>query len=73
MTGGYSYLHRRVPLYPYSGPSRESGYFNYVIAIRGPDTTEEVVASDGRLALARTRDRCVADVGYDWMLHPLSR
>ena len=64
-TGGYSYLHRRVPLYQPEGPSRESGKFNYVITPLARAAGAEVVAVDGDQALARlSRQSCRPDPGY---------
>jgi phosphatidylinositol glycan class B len=51
--GGYSYLHRDVPLYPPTGPAQESGQYNYVIAARGRQETGIVVAADGDRVLWR--------------------
>jgi GPI mannosyltransferase 3 len=68
MTGGYSYLHRPVPLYPIDGPARESGYFNYAIVFRTPELSGDVRASDGPVALVRLRATCVRDDGYSWSL-----
>jgi GPI mannosyltransferase 3 len=64
-TGGYSYLHRPVPLYQPEGPSRESGKFNYVITPLARAGGAEVVAVDGDQALARvSRQSCRPDPGY---------
>jgi GPI mannosyltransferase 3 len=68
MTGGYSYLHRPVPLYPINGPSRETGYFNYVITFRVPELVGEISALDGPLALVRLRGTCIRDDNYNWGL-----
>jgi hypothetical protein len=63
-TGGYSYLHRQVPVYRFDGPSRESGKFNYVIARAGSVPPGEVVAVDGKQVLARLPvSRCTPDPG----------
>ncbi|MGQ0505113.1 MAG: hypothetical protein ACT4TC_07300, partial [Myxococcaceae bacterium] len=60
--GGYSYLHRNVPLYPSSGPARESGFFNYVVAHGGGG---DVVAREGPVALLRVgQGGCVKDPSY---------
>jgi phosphatidylinositol glycan class B len=63
-TGGYSYLHRRVPLYPESGPPRNSGLFNYVITTSpGPGGT--VRHDEGPFLLVRLWDGpCVEDPAY---------
>jgi len=63
-TGGYSYLHRQVPIYRFDGPSRQSGRFNYVIARAGSVPPHEVVAVDGKQVLARLpMTRCTPDPG----------
>jgi GPI mannosyltransferase 3 len=64
-TGGYSYLHRPVPLYGPDGPASESGKFNYVIASVGSTAPAQVVAVDGEQALARLpATACRPDPGY---------
>jgi hypothetical protein len=61
---GYSALHRPVPLYQHDRPpSRESGTFNYVIAVRGR-APGAVVAEDFPYALLRVGDACAPDPGY---------
>jgi len=66
-TGGSTYLHRPVPLYPHTGPPRQSGFYNYVIASAG--SGGEVVAREGHLVLARLPvSPCVNDPGYQWRL-----
>jgi uncharacterized membrane protein YuzA (DUF378 family) len=54
-TGGYSYLHRQVPMYRFDGPPRSSGKFDYVIARAGSpgSTAGKVVARDGDQVLLR--------------------
>ncbi len=61
-SGGYSYLHRNVPLYSSFGPGRESGHFNY--AIGSPQNGGQVVAHEAGLALIKLREDCVPDPGY---------
>ena len=68
ITGGYSYLHRPVPLYSASGPARESGFFNYIITSLAPGLPGEIRAADRGVALVRLRERCVVDTRYDWLL-----
>jgi len=66
--GGYSYLHRNVPMYGADGPAPTTGFYNYVIT---PvfDTIGNPVAIDGDLALRRLgNDSCQADPQYDWRL-----
>ena len=67
-TGGYTFLHREVPLY---GPSARpaAGTFNYVLtfAARVPQALQ--VATEGRLALARMGGGpCVPDLAFSWKL-----
>lgn len=62
-TGGFSYLHRNVPLYMSSYPS---GYYNYAIVAAGSVPGE--VAKDGTFELVRTADHCDKDPGYSWHL-----
>ncbi len=65
-TGGYSYLHRNVPLYPPWGPPPESGFYNYRIAAVPEVAAGEVVAVDGDQALVRIRKAdCLPDPGYE--------
>jgi hypothetical protein len=66
-TGGYSYLHQPVPLYPPNGPSRRSGRFSHVITLPGY-APGEVVAESGPVVLSRLREGCVPDPGYVWRL-----
>ncbi|MBF5041974.1 hypothetical protein FGE12_06185 [Aggregicoccus sp. 17bor-14] len=71
-TGGYSYLHRPVPLYPHDGPPRGAGLYNYAITVPGAvgsDGGAQVLASDGPLVLVRLqRAGCVADAHFSWRL-----
>lgn len=65
-TGGHSHLHRRVPIYDARTP-RDSGFFNYVIAVRARGL--RIVAHDGDLKLARLPVfGCLADPGYRWQV-----
>ena len=66
-TGGYSYLHQPVPLYPHNGPPRDSGLYSHVITLPG-HAPGEVVAQSGPLVLSRLRQGCVPDPGYAWRL-----
>jgi hypothetical protein len=64
-TGGYTYLHRPVPIYRSEGPPRESGKYNYVIARVGSVPPADVVAVDGKDALAHLPvTACTPDPGY---------
>jgi hypothetical protein len=69
-SGGATYLHRPAPLYPSSGPPRESGFFNYALAPQGWVTPgSEVVAREGPLVLLRLPvTGCRRDEGYQWRL-----
>jgi phosphatidylinositol glycan class B len=68
-TGGYSYFHREVPLYPHFGPGRDSGRFNYVITHASQQAGGEVVAEEAGHILLRLPVRaCVPDPGYSWRL-----
>jgi hypothetical protein len=67
-TGGATYLHRRVPLYNFNGPRRESGLFNYVITLPGAVAPSRVLAADGPLILAKVNDACRPDPSYSWRL-----
>jgi phosphatidylinositol glycan class B len=60
-TGGYTFLHRDVPFYPHSGPTRSSRRFNYVItSFEGG----EIIARAGPHVLARIGPDCIADPQY---------
>ena len=67
-TGGYSYLHRPVPLYPREGAPDPSRY-NYIIARRGEVAGEEISVERDR-ALVRTRTGCLPDENFSWLLEP---
>jgi GPI mannosyltransferase 3 len=67
-TGGFTYLHRNVPLYPHSGPGRQSMFYNYVLTAAGWDGGE-VVKSAGRFVLRRLPwPKCAVDANYSWRL-----
>ncbi len=67
--GGFSYLHRRVPLYGPSGPPSSSRHFNYMIAARGAVAGREV-AADSTLVLVRIFEgSCAPDPTYSWHLN----
>jgi len=68
--GGSTYLHRPAPLYPSSGPPRESGYFNYTLALQGWLTPgSSVVAQEGPYILLKLPvNGCRRDAGYQWRL-----
>lgn len=66
-TGGYSYFHRRVPLYWYQSADRSSGLFNYVIAAQQTAFGGQVVAQDEGFVLLRLSvPACSPDPGYSW-------
>ncbi|HEX8705631.1 MAG TPA: hypothetical protein VF815_42750 [Myxococcaceae bacterium] len=68
-TGGYSYFHRQVPLYPHFGPGRDSGRFNYVLTHAGQGFGGEVVAEEaGNVLLRLPVGSCVPDPDYSWRL-----
>ncbi|WP_224244704.1 glycosyltransferase family protein [Hyalangium gracile] len=68
-TGGYSYFHRRVPLYWSQGPDRGSGLFNYVITVPELAFGGQQVAQDhGFLLLRLALPGCTPDPGYSWRL-----
>jgi hypothetical protein len=69
-SGGYSYLHRPVPLYPHdTGPGREAGTFNYAIAVHGRASGPgALVALQWPYALLRVRDGCVPDPTFSPLL-----
>jgi len=64
--GGYTYLHRRVPLYDFRGPRRESMLFNY--AIGPPGAPGVLVARDRGADLVKIADGCVPDHGFNFRL-----
>jgi hypothetical protein len=67
-TGGYTYLHRQVPLYSHLGPPRTSRFYNYVIAFAG-SAADGVAAADGAFVLQHLRvGSCIQDAGYQWLL-----
>lgn len=67
-TGGATYLHRNVPIYP-RGAWAGSGHFNYVLTYGGAGRTGRVVATQGPFALvALPRSSCTPDPSYRWKL-----
>jgi GPI mannosyltransferase 3 len=68
-TGGYSYFHRKVPLYPHNGPPRNSRRYSHVLTARGYEGPATPVAEEGSLVLAKLPDAtCAPDPGYSWRL-----
>jgi phosphatidylinositol glycan class B len=61
-SGGYSYLHKKVPLYMAGQPA---AYYNYAITPGGGGTR---VAEDGGWELIRTAAQCTPDPGYSYHL-----
>lgn len=66
-TGGYAYLHQRVPMYRFEPPGAGDGHYNYAIARRGTIAGTEV-ATERDLALIRLPTGCTPDLTYDWHL-----
>jgi len=63
--GGYSYLHKNVPLYMPNQPP-QLGHFNYAIA---PSPTGlPPLAQDGPYELVKIAEGCVPDPGFSWRL-----
>lgn len=69
-TGGFTYLHREVPLYGATqGPPRTSAIYNYVITVPRAANGAEVVATDGPFVLARLfSGPCQPNPNYSWKL-----
>lgn len=67
-TGGYAYLHQRVPMYRREPPEAGAGHFNYAIARRGSTEGTEV-AADGEMVLLKLPVAgCSPDTTYDFHL-----
>jgi phosphatidylinositol glycan class B len=66
-TGGYTYLHRHVPLYAPDGPGPESGFYNYVIVLP-EEAPGNPVAHDGNYVLRRIASGCRPDPNYSYYL-----
>jgi phosphatidylinositol glycan class B len=67
--GGYSYFHRKVPLYWQMSPDRNSGLYNYVITLPPWNVGGEVVAEDKDYRLMRLpQPGCVPHPGFSWRL-----
>jgi hypothetical protein len=65
-TGGYAYLHRRVPFYDQGGPAPESAFYNYTIS-RDPGGGQ-VVARQGDVVLTadpREGSRLLIEAGQN--------
>jgi GPI mannosyltransferase 3 len=67
-TGGFTYLHRNVPLYPHTGPPRQSMLYNYVLTTADWGGGE-VAKAAGRFVLLRLPwTTCAVDLNYSWRL-----
>jgi GPI mannosyltransferase 3 len=63
-SGGYTYLHRRVPYYARDA-AVAPGRFNYVLAPIGPVAAgQRVVAYDGAFQLVKVAERCRSDPAF---------
>lgn len=71
-TGGYSYLHRKVPLYGMYGPRVAEARYNYVITKLGPAPGRTEVAKDGpyRLFHLDSITACNPDPNFHWRVDP---
>ncbi len=65
--GGYTYLHRPVPLYSAERPPANERHYNYVIAPAAERAGSAVAERDG-LQLVRVRPDCEPDAAFDWRL-----
>lgn len=67
-TGGYAYLHKRVPVYGLQQRTGTEQSYNYLLG-RGPLPEGTVVARDGEAwLLSLNRPVCETDAAYDWHL-----
>lgn len=65
LTGGYTYLHRAVPLYGGVLPPPERHFYNYRITLQAPAGGEKIVAVEGPFRLLRRPfSRCAADADF---------
>jgi len=63
-TGGYTYLHRNVPLYPHTGPPRASRFYNYVLTVQGSGGGS-IAEGTARFVLVRLPwSKCSEDPNY---------
>lgn len=67
-TGGYAYLHRRVPMYRRDPREAGEGHFNYAIAKRGSVEGAEVAADGDAVLLKLPVAGCAPDTSYDFHL-----
>ncbi len=63
--GGYTYLHKNVPLYMPNQPP-ELRHFNYAVVPRG--SVPAPAAQDGSWELVKLFDGCAPDPGFSWRL-----
>ena len=63
-TGGYAFLHRRVPLYGKDGPDVRSRRYNYVIAPRYDVAGEEIEVDSGMALIRLPLDACLSDPAF---------
>jgi hypothetical protein len=67
-TGGFAYLHRRVPLFNSDTPL-ENGWVSRVIARDGADLPGGVVAREGPFVLVELPAQpCIEPPDYQWRL-----
>jgi len=63
--GGYSYLHKNVPLYMPNQPP-DWRHFNYAVVPKG--SSPQPTAQDGSWELFKLFDGCASDPGFSWRL-----
>ena len=73
-TGGYTYLHRKVPLYGPLNPPASSAFYNYeILPLQALSAGQEPVAFDGRFELMRRSDGgCSPDRNFDSQLQRIT-
>jgi hypothetical protein len=68
-TGGFAYLHRRVPLFNSDKAPLENGWVSHVIARDGADLPGGVVAREGPFVLVELPAQpCIEPPDYQWRL-----
>ncbi|MGV3619414.1 MAG: hypothetical protein ACO1OB_01280 [Archangium sp.] len=67
-TGGYAYLHQRVPMYRSEPRESGEGHFNYAIAKRGTFVGTEIAAEADLVLLKLPVTGCTPDTTYDFHL-----
>lgn len=64
-TGGYTYLHRKIPIYQNSGPSDTARVYNYKIETLDDNTLGKTIATIGSRKLVQLpNDTCQPDPTY---------